>query len=117
MIQAPLGHHDFSVTQTAVITVSRTVSPFRQPRSASLELSLFPSVRQMAAIVKAFRMSAGRRREGMHGGRRPKSLEGRNRGGVRTGAVSGYGDLAPVFDLIFEFRSGATAERLLQPRF
>ena len=26
--------------------------------------------------------------------------------------VSGYGDLAPVFDLIFDFRSGKTAERV-----
>src|SRR5271166_511250 len=51
--------------------------------------------------VKGFRMHARRRREGRHGGRRPKSLEGGNRGGVRTGGVSGYGDLAPVFDLIF----------------
>jgi hypothetical protein len=50
MIHASRGHHDFSVTQTAVITVSRTVSPFKQPRSASLELSLFPSVQQMAGF-------------------------------------------------------------------
>jgi hypothetical protein len=50
MIHAPRGHHDFSATQTAVITVSRTVSPFKQPRSASLELSLFPSVQQMAGF-------------------------------------------------------------------
>ena len=26
--------------------------------------------------------------------------------------VSGYGDLAPVFDLIFDFRLGKTAERV-----
>jgi hypothetical protein len=38
-----------------------------------------------AAIVKGFRMPARHRREGVHGGRRPKSLEGGNRGGVRDG--------------------------------
>jgi hypothetical protein len=38
------------------------------------------------AFVKGFRMPARRRREGMHGGRRPKSLEGGNRGGVRAPA-------------------------------
>jgi hypothetical protein len=38
-----------------------------------------------SGIVKGFRMPARRRREGMHGGRRPKSLEGGNRGAVRTG--------------------------------
>ena len=39
----------------------------------------------MAAFVKGFRTPAVRRREGMHGGRRPKSLEGGNREGVRAG--------------------------------
>jgi hypothetical protein len=39
----------------------------------------------MTGIVKGFRMPARHRREGMHGGRRPKSLEGGNRGGVRDG--------------------------------
>jgi hypothetical protein len=34
-----------------------------------------------AGIVKGFWTPARRRREGMHGGRRPKSLEGGNRGG------------------------------------
>jgi hypothetical protein len=34
------------------------------------------------------------------GGRRPKSLEGGNRGGVREAVVSVYGDLAPVLDLM-----------------
>ena len=38
-----------------------------------------------SAIVKGFRMTARHRREGVHGGRRPKSLEGGNRGGVRDG--------------------------------
>src|SRR5262249_59369561 len=36
-------------------------------------------------IVKGFRMAARDRREGMHGSKRPKSLEGGNRGGVRDG--------------------------------
>jgi hypothetical protein len=40
---------------------------------------------QTSAVVKGFRMPASRRREGRHGGKRPKSLEGGNRGGVRTG--------------------------------
>jgi hypothetical protein len=36
-------------------------------------------------FVKGFRTPAICRREGMHGGRRPKSLEGGNRGGVCAG--------------------------------
>jgi hypothetical protein len=40
---------------------------------------------KLAGIVKGFRTPAIRRREGMHGGRRPKSLEGGNRGGVCGG--------------------------------
>jgi hypothetical protein len=66
----------------------------------------------MTGIVKGFRMPARRRREGMHGGRRPKSPDGGNRGGVRTGGGAGYGDLAPVFDLIFQFGTGTAAERI-----
>src|SRR3984893_13482363 len=34
-----------------------------------------------AALVKGFRTPASHWREGVHGGRRPKSLEGGNRGG------------------------------------
>src|SRR5882762_5821539 len=34
-----------------------------------------------SGIVKAFRTPGSRRRAGVHGGRRPKSLEGGNRGG------------------------------------
>ena len=45
--------------------------------------------RRTAGIVKGFRMPAGHRREGMHGGRRPKSLEGGNRGGVCAGGGVG----------------------------
>jgi hypothetical protein len=43
------------------------------------------SSRRRTAIVKGFRMPAVRRRERVHGGRRPKSLEGGNRGGVCAG--------------------------------
>ena len=43
----------------------------------------------MAAFVQGCRMPARHRREGAHGGRRPKSLEGGNRGGVRTGGGVG----------------------------
>ena len=34
------------------------------------------------------------------------------RGKFAPAVVSGYGDLAPVFDLIFDFRTGETAERV-----
>ena len=54
-----------------------------------VELCRSISVPRTAGIVKGFRMPAGRRRAGMHGGRRPKSLEGGNRGGVRTDAGVG----------------------------
>jgi hypothetical protein len=40
----------------------------------------------MAASVKSFRTPASHGRVGTHGGRRPKSLEGGNRGRVRTDA-------------------------------
>ena len=52
----------------------------------------------------------------MHGGRRPKSLEGGNRGGVQTAGefvtavVSIYGDLAPVLDLICRLQTGTGVE-------
>ena len=57
-------------------------------------------------------MPARRRREGMHGGRRPKSHEGGTRGEVGTGDGVGYGDLAPVFDAIFHFGTGRAVERV-----
>jgi hypothetical protein len=41
-----------------------------------------PNRPRTAAFVKGFRTPAVRRRERMHGGRRPKSLEGGNRGVV-----------------------------------
>jgi hypothetical protein len=70
----------------------------------------------LRVIVKGIRMPARRRREGMHGGRRPKSLEGGNRGGVQTAGefvtavVSIYGDLAPVLDLICRLQTGTGVE-------
>jgi hypothetical protein len=48
----------------------------------------------MTASVKGFRMPAKRRREGMHEGRRPKSLEGGNCGPAwveRRGAMELWG--------------------------
>jgi hypothetical protein len=59
-------------------------------------------------------MPAIRRREGVHGGRRPKSLEGGNRGEFALAVLSGYGDLTPAFDLIFRSRIGTALERALR---
>src|ERR1700730_4215739 len=47
------------------------------------------AVLRTTGIVKGFRTPARRRREGIHGGRRPKSLEGGNRGGVCAGSGVG----------------------------
>jgi hypothetical protein len=58
--------------------------PTRWPFRA-VESGQSPAAQPMTVTVKGFRMPARRRREGMHGGRRPKSLEGGNRGGVRIG--------------------------------
>ena len=66
-----------------------------------------------SGIVKGFRMPARRRREGRHGGRRPKSHEGGNRGGSSHRRwCQAMEILAPVFELIFDFRSRETAERV-----
>jgi hypothetical protein len=65
----------------------------------------------MAGFVKGFRTPARDGRDEGLGGRRPKSLEGGNRGRVFAPAVlSGYGDLAPLFDLIVRSRIGKAAE-------
>ena len=61
-------------------------------------------------IVKGFRTPASHWRAGVYGGRRPKSLEGGNRGEFAPAVVSVYGDLAPVHALIFRFRTGTTGE-------
>src|SRR5690349_4723513 len=54
--------------------------------SAFADSLMSDAKQRMTASVKGFRMPAIHWREGPHGGRRPKSLEGGNRGGVRTGA-------------------------------
>jgi hypothetical protein len=57
-----------------------------RPDGVSLSCDLRSAVRAgRSGIVKGFRMPARHRRKGMHGGRRPKSLEGGNRGGVCDG--------------------------------
>jgi len=61
----------------------------------------------VTAIVKGFRMPARHRRVGVHGGRRPKSLEGGNRGGSsRRRWCRSMGNLSPLVDLICGFRTG-----------
>jgi len=67
----------------------------------------------MTGFVKGFRTPAIRRREGMHEGRRPKSLEGGNRGGSwrrRWCRLWGF-SAVPRFDLIFRSRIGTAGER------
>jgi hypothetical protein len=60
-----------------------------------------------SGIVKGFRTAARHRREGVHGGRRPKSLEGGNRGGSsqRRWCRSMW-NLPPLLDLICGFGTG-----------
>ena len=74
-----------------------------RPGRQRLESGVRMPSRAMTAIVKGFRMPAGRRRAGMHGGRRPKSLEGGNRGGVRTDAGVDLWDSGAVCAVIFRF--------------
>jgi hypothetical protein len=65
------------------------------------------AVPRMAANVKGFRMPARRRREGVHGGRRPKSLEGGNRGGSSHRRwCRSMGNSPPLLDLICGLRTG-----------
>jgi hypothetical protein len=60
-----------------------------------------------AVVVKGFRMPARHRRVGAHGGRRPKSLEGGNRGGSwHRRWCRSMGNLSPLLDLICELRTG-----------
>ena len=59
------------------------------------------------AVVKGFRMPAGHRGVGVHGGRRPKSLEGGNRGGsARRRWRRSMGNVSPLLDLICGLRTG-----------
>ena len=60
-----------------------------------------------AGVVKGFRTPASHWREGMRGGRRPKSLEGGNRGGSSHRRwCRSMGNLLPLLDLICRFRTG-----------
>ena len=52
-------------------------------------LALAQNSVRASAYLKGFRTPASHWREGMHGGRRPKSLEGGKRGGVRSDAGVG----------------------------
>ena len=62
---------------------------------------------RMSAYVKGFRMPARHRRVSVHGGRRPKTLEGGNRGGSsRRRWCRSMGNLSPLLDLICGFRTG-----------
>jgi len=57
--------------------------------------------------VKGFRTPANHWREGVHGGRRPKSLEGGNRGGSSHRRwCRSMGNLPPLLDQICRFRTG-----------
>ena len=72
-------------------------------------VDLTPSVRarRTAGNVKGFRTPASDWREGMRGGRRPKSLEGGNRGGSSHRRwCRSMGNLPPRLDLICRFRRG-----------
>jgi len=66
----------------------------------------------MTAIVKGFRMPASHRQRGCTEAGVRKASREETAGEFAPALVSGYGDLAPVFDLIFDFRSGKTAERV-----
>jgi hypothetical protein len=63
-----------------------------------------------SGIVKVSDACQAHRREGMLGGRRPKSLEGGNRGGVRDGGGVDLWDLAPVLDVICPLQTGTKVE-------
>src|ERR1700741_4847081 len=66
-----------------------------------------PKPRPASAFVKGFRTPASHWREGMHGGRRPKSLEGGNRGGSSHRRwCRSMGNLPALVDLICWFQTG-----------
>src|SRR5205085_8106354 len=94
---------------------AKTLAYFRfDELLATLMVNIWPRApwqeRGRSVSVKGFRTPASHGRVGMHGGRRPKSLEGGNRGEFAPAVVSVYGDLAPVHALIFRFRTGTTGE-------
>jgi hypothetical protein len=69
-------------------------------------------VTRTAGIVKGFQTPARHGRGRMHGGRRPKSLEGETAGEFAPAVVSVYGDLMRMFGLISQCRTGTTAEQV-----
>jgi hypothetical protein len=73
-----------------------------------VDLTRSAGARRTAALVKGFRTPASHWRAGVHGGRRPKSLEGGNRGGVCAGGGVGlWGFSAGVcFDASSSSRQG-----------
>ena len=81
----------------------REVSRLPVPSPTELlwvDLSRMIVVPRTAGIVKGFRTPARHRREGAHGGRRPKSLEGGNRGGSSHRRwCRSMGNLPPLLDL------------------
>ena len=63
-------------------------------------------------MVKGFRTLPGVGAGGCRETGVRKASREETAGDFAPALVSGYGDLAPVFDLIFDFRSGKTAERV-----
>jgi hypothetical protein len=83
------------------------VSPTEQARRLKAHAVSDSLPVRRAALVKGFRMPARHRREGVHDGRRPKSLEGGNRGGSSHRRwCRSMGNLPRLLDLICGFRTG-----------
>src|SRR5215472_14309584 len=76
-----------------------------------------PKDNQASQSVKGFRMPASHRQRGCTEAGVRKASREETAGEFAPALVSGYGDLAPVFDLIFDFRSGKTAERVPRAGF
>src|SRR5215472_9616049 len=66
---------------------------------------------ERSANVKGFRMPPSHRQRGCTEAGVRKASREETAGEFAPALVSGYGDLAPVFDLIFDFRSGKTIRR------
>src|SRR5437868_5052365 len=71
------GTRGRAISRVRRMTAFGQTSPFRAPAGRS-------------GIVKGFRTPASHGRVGMHGGRRPKSLEGGNRGEFAPAVVQDY---------------------------